>query len=98
MEYAGAGCSLRITLPLYQNKRQITDDAFDVPETEPVGQGKVITMSFNGVVIEVPSCADNAIEFMLKDMLISEMTGDATQGNLKAVAAEIDKRFEALSE
>ena len=79
---------------------KITDDAFDIPESEPVGHGKVIVMSFNGIHIEVPSCADNAnaIEFMLKDMLISELTGEATQGNLKAIAAEIDKRFEALPE
>ena len=57
-------------------------------------------MNFNGVRLYVPCCADNAnaIEFMLKNMYISEVTGEATQGNLKAVAAEIDKRFEALPE
>jgi len=79
---------------------KITDDAYDVPESEPVGFDKVIKMEFNGVRLDVPCCADyaNAIEFMLKDILISEKTGEATQGNLKAVAAEMDKRFEALSE
>gem|GEM_PF-7125530 len=59
-----------------------------------------IEITINGICIEVPMCADNAnaIEFMLKDMLIAEHTGESTQGNLKIVAAEMDKRFEALTE
>ena len=79
---------------------KITYDACGIAETEPGRFDKVIKMSFNGIRIEVPCCADNAnaIEYMLKDMLISEITGEATQGNLKTVAAEMDKRFEALFE
>ena len=59
-----------------------------------------IEITINGICIEVPMCADNAnaIEFMLKDMLIAEITGEATKGNIRSVAGEIDKRFEALSE
>ena len=61
---------------------------------------ETIEIVINGISIEVSMCADNAnaIEYMLKDMLISEATGEATQGNLKAAAAEMDKRFGALSE
>ena len=61
---------------------------------------ETIEIIINGIRIEVSMCADNAkaIEFMLKDMLISELTGEAAQGNLKGIAAEIDKRFEELSE
>ena len=79
---------------------RITYDACSIAEIESVGYCKVIKMNFNGVRLDVPCCADyaNAIEFMLKDILISEITGEATQGNLKAVAAEMDKRFESLSE
>ena len=61
---------------------------------------ETIEIIINGIRIEVSMCADNAnaIEFMLKDMLISELTGEATQGNIKTVAAEMDRRLEALSE
>ena len=62
---------------------------------------ETIEIIINGIRVEVPMNADNAnaIAFMLKDTLIAELTGEATtQGNLKSVAAEMDKRFEALSE
>ena len=77
----------------------ITYDACGIAEIEPDRFDRVIKMSFNGVHIIIPCCADNAnaIEYMLKDMLISELTGEATQGNLRAAAAKMDKRFEALS-
>ena len=61
---------------------------------------ETIEIIINGIRVEVPMNADNAnaIEFMLKNMLSAELTGEATQGNLKSVAAETDSRFEALSE
>ena len=50
---------------------KITYDACGISETEPGRFDKVIKMSFNGVQLHVPCCADNAnaIEFMLKDTL-----------------------------
>ena len=54
-----------------------------------------IEIMINGIGLSVPMCADNAneIEYMLKDMLISEMTGEATQGNTKVLADEMDARY-----
>ena len=54
-----------------------------------------IELVINGVGFSVPMCADNAneIEYMLKDMLISEMTGEATRGNTKVLADTMDARY-----
>ena len=60
---------------------------------------EVFKITIEGMSIKVPMCADsvNAIEYALKDIFISEITGEATQGNLKAVAEIMDKKFESLS-
>jgi len=59
---------------------------------------EVFEITIEGVSIEIPMCADsvNAIEYALKDIFISDVTGEATQGNLRAIAEIIDKKFEAL--
>ena len=59
---------------------------------------EVFKITIDGMSIEVPMCADsvNAIEYTLKDIFISDITGEATQGNLKAVAEIIDKKFASL--
>jgi len=51
-----------------------------------------------GMGIQIPMCADsvNAIEYALKDIFISDITGESTQGNLTAVAEIMDKKFDAL--
>ena len=50
---------------------------------------EVFEITIEGMNIEIPMCADsvNAIEYALKDIFISDATGEATQGNLKAAAA-----------
>ena len=60
---------------------------------------EVFKITIEGMSIKVPMCADsvNAIEYALNDIFISEITGEATQGNLKAVAEIMDKKFESLS-
>ena len=57
-----------------------------------------IEIILNGKTIIVPMCADNfnELSYALKSMLISEITGEATRGNLRVTAKLVDDEFNKL--
>ncbi|MCL2078751.1 MAG: hypothetical protein FWH17_02785 [Oscillospiraceae bacterium] len=57
-----------------------------------------VEITINGRAIQVPLCADNcnAIVYMLRDMLISDMTGEATIGNTREAYDEQEIKFNSL--
>jgi hypothetical protein len=57
-----------------------------------------IEITVDGRTIHVPICADNtnAIEFLLREMLIADQTGEATKGNLRVYADENQRIFDLL--
>ena len=59
-----------------------------------------VEIAIDGKAIQVPVCADNcnAIVYLLKDMIISEITGEATIGNTRTAYDEQELRFNALEQ
>ena len=57
-----------------------------------------VEITIDGRTLQVPVCADNcnAIVYMLRDMLISEITGEATIGNTRAAYDEQEIKFNSL--
>ena len=71
------------------------DDAWDRFDADG---GNHVKITINGRTIQVPLCADNcnAIVYMLRDMLISDMTGEATIGNTREAYDEQEAKFNSL--
>ena len=59
-----------------------------------------IEINIDGRIIHVPICADNcnALNYMLKDMLISDKTGEATMGNLRKYDEKQKVIFDSLAD
>jgi hypothetical protein len=70
----------------------------DVWDSFGDGGREVVEITIDGKAIQVPVCADNcnAIVYMLRDMLISDITGEATIGNTRAAYDEQEIKFNSL--
>ena len=57
-----------------------------------------IKISINNDTISVPMCADNAneVDYMLKDMLVSDIIGRPTIANSFGKSDELDEEFDRL--